>query len=93
MDGQNTRGPISASSAGINVNAASSMRATATARLGPRVVKNPREASSMALKAMITTPAAEAMAWPTRSTAVATAALGSSPARSRSRNRNSRNRM
>ena len=47
----------------------------------------------MALKAMITTPAAEAIAWPTRSTAVAMATLGSSPARSRSRNRNSRNRM
>jgi hypothetical protein len=57
------------------------------------VVKKPSEASSMALKAMITTPAAEAMACPTRSTAVATAARGSSPARSRSRKRNSRNRM
>ena len=37
LDGQNTRGPVRASSAGIRVRAASSIRATATARPGPKV--------------------------------------------------------
>jgi hypothetical protein len=71
--------------AGISVSAAISVTATAIASVGPSERKMLSEESSRATNATITTLAAEAITSPTRSTAVATACFGVSPARSRSR--------
>jgi hypothetical protein len=85
--------PSSETIAGIRVRPASSVTATAIASDGPIDLNRPRLERVSARKAMITAPAAEAIASPTRVTALIIACLASSPARSRSRYRNIRNRM
>ncbi len=79
--------------AGTRVSAASTVTKTAMASAGPIDRKMPSELSTSAMNETITAPPAEAMASPARSTACATAALGSSPSRSCSRKRNRKNRM
>jgi hypothetical protein len=85
FEGQKTRGPISASSAGISVSAASSITAIAMISVGAIVRKEPRWASKSAAIAAITTRPEEAIVSPTRCTDSPTACLDSSPARMRSR--------
>ena len=85
FEGQNTLGPISASSAGIRVSAASSMSATEVTKAGAIVWNDLRSERPSAPMAAITTKADDAMATPTRCTAVRTATRDSSPARRRSR--------
>lgn len=85
LDGQNTFGPISDTTAGTRVNAAIAITITAMARPGPIDLNEPNVASNIAPKAITTAPAAEAMASPTRSTETIIASFLSSPARSRSR--------
>ena len=85
FDGQNTRAPSSDTTAGTSVSPASRVTATAIASAGPSDRSIPSEDSNRARKAMITAPAADAIASPTRVTALTIALLASSPARSRSR--------
>ena len=85
LDGQNTSVPSSDTIAGIRVSPATRVTATAMASAGPSERSTPSVDSSRARNAMMTAPAAEAMASPTRATALTIACLGSSPARSRSR--------
>ena len=85
LEGQNTRGPSSETTAGTRVSPAIRVTATAMASAGPIERSTLRVDSSSARNAAMTTPAAEEMTSPTRATAVTMAALGSSPARSRSR--------
>ena len=63
------------------------------ASAGPSDLNSPSVDRVSARNAMMTAPAAEAIASPTRVTALTIAVFGSSPARSRSRYRNIRNRM
>ena len=93
LDGQNTRGPSSETTAGISVSPAISVTATAIASAGPIDRSTLSVDSSSARNATMTTPAAEAITSPTRVTALTIACLASSPPRSRSRYRNIRNKM
>jgi len=85
LDGQNTRGPSSETTAGTRVSPAIRVTATAMAKAGPIDRSTLRVDSSRAKNAAMTTPAAEEMTSPTRATAATIAALGSSPARRCSR--------
>ena len=70
IDGQEmTRGPRTATTAGTSVNAASTAAATAIASAGPIERKMLRDDSTIAMKAMMTAPPADAIASPARSTA------------------------
>ena len=93
FDGQKTRVPSSETTAGTSVSPAVAALKTAMARAGPSSRKSDRLDSVSARNAIITAPAAVAMAGPTRAMALSIACLEGSPARSRSRYRNSRNRM
>ncbi len=84
-DGQNTRAPRSEAIAGMSVSPARSVAATATASAGPSDRNKVMLESVNARNAMITAPAAVAIAGPTRVTASIIACLASAPARSRSR--------
>ena len=86
FDGQEiARGPKAATTAGTSVNAASTASATAIASAGPIERKMLRDDSTIAMKAMITAPPAEAIASPARSTAWDTAPRPSKPSRRASR--------
>ena len=85
LDGQNTRGPSSDTTAGTRVSPAISVTATAIASAGPIERSTLSVDSISARNAAMTTPAAEEITSPTRATAETIAALGSSPARRPSR--------
>ena len=85
LDGQNTRGPSSDTTAGTSVSPAIRVTATAIASVGPSERSTLRVDRSSARNATMTTPAAEEITSPTRATALAIACLESSPRRSRSR--------
>lgn len=92
FDGQKTFGPISDTTAGISVRPAIRVTVTEMASAGPICLRKPSVDSTSARNAMMTAPAAEAMASPTLATALIMACFGSSPARRRSLYRNIRNR-
>ena len=79
FDGQNTFVPSSDTIAGISVRPATRVVATAMARAGPSDLNRPSVDRVSARNAMMTAPAAEAMASPTRVTALIIAVFGSSP--------------
>ena len=85
MDGQKTRVPSRETTAGTSVSPASAALKTAMARAGPNWRNSDRLDSVSARNAIITAPAAVAMAGPTRPMALSMACLDGSPARSRSR--------
>ena len=85
LDGQNTRGPSSDTTAGTRVSPAISVTATAMASAGPIDRSTLSVDSSSARNAAMTTPAADEITSPTLATALTIACLGSSPLRSPSR--------
>ena len=85
LDGQNTRGPSSDTTAGTRVSPAIRVTATAMASAGPIDRSTLNVDSSSARNAAMTTPAAEEITSPTLATAVTMACLGSSPLRRPSR--------
>jgi hypothetical protein len=86
FDGQETTlGPTTATTAGTSVSAASTAIATAIASAGPIERKMLSDDSTIAMKAMMTAPPAEAIASPARSTAWDTAPRPSKPRRRASR--------
>ncbi len=86
LEGQNrTFSGIRHRIAGTRVTEAIAVTATAMASAGPSALNIPRLDRTSTAKATTTAPAAEVMASPTRPTALATASLRFSPARSRSR--------
>src|SRR5262249_58913712 len=92
LDGQKTLVPSRETIAGISVRPANSVVKTAMASAGPSDLNRPSVDSVSARNAMMTAPAADAIASPTRDTALIIAVFESSPARRRSRYRNIRNR-
>ena len=85
LDGQNTFGPSSDTTAGTSVRPATSVTATAIASAGPSDRRMLTVDRTSARNAAMTTPAAEEITSPTRVTALTMACLRSSPRRSRSR--------
>ncbi len=76
---------MTVSTAGARVSEAKAVTTTAMASAGPSALNMPRLERISTAKATVTAPAAEAIASPTRATALTTASCRVSPARSRSR--------
>lgn len=85
FDGQNTAVPMSDTTAGISVRAATRVTATAMARVGPSDRKMLRDDNVRARNAAMSTSVAEAITSPTRVTDWTIACFLFSPRRSRSR--------
>src|SRR5690349_17917973 len=76
LDGQNTLVPSNETTAGTRLSPAISATATATANAGPIARNMPSVDKTSAMNAIITAPAAEVMASPTRVTALTMAVFG-----------------
>ncbi len=89
--GQNTARPNTASSAGIRVSAASSIRKTPRASAGPSPEYSPNDASSRVTSATMTVPAENVIDSPTYRPACSMARCGEAPSAISSRTRMMKN--